>query len=203
MIGGYSSPSYAGTLVADLILFLVAVPFGVCDLYYSYRDFTCVYAPITNYSIRFPLQTWLRVDGGVLLGMSGLILLLGLVLCCNPLGSSGLFWVHNVLGFLLALFRLAWLVIGSVMFWGYLNKYHICGPPVSRYMWVNLIVGFVHSFLYFCLPCLCGLLGRPGLGAGFGGGISGGISGGMGAGVPMTPLPATTPSIRETRYAIY
>lgn len=207
MIGGYPSQSYTGTVIADVILFLAAVPFGVCDLYYSFKDFSCVWTPIERYAIRFPLQTWLRVDGGVLLGMSALILLLGIIVSCNPLNGSGLFWFHNTLGFIFALFRLAWLIIGSIMFWGYLNKYHLCDNPVKIYMWVNLIAGFVHSFLYFCLPCLCGLAGKPGIGGTFG--VNQGIGFGTGTALGMgsqyamggpsygaTPLPVTTPSIR-------
>lgn len=223
MIGGYAAPSYNGTGAVDLILFLAAIPFGVCDLFYSYRDHSCVWIDIANTKIRFPLQVWLRVDGGVLLGMAALILLFGLILCCNPIGCEGLFWFHNVLTFIFALFRLAWLIVGSIMFWGYLNKFPLCDSPIRWYMWANLIIGFVLSSLYFFLPCLCGCIGNPvglglspGVGAGrygLGGyGNTGYANGGFGTGTNLafasspivaTPLPAVTPSIRETKYAIY
>lgn len=216
MIGGYANPSYNGTFGVDLVLFLAAIPFGVCDLYYSYKDYSCVWIDIANTKLRFPLQTWLRVDGGVLLGMAVLILLFGIILCCNPSGGQGLFWCHNVLTFLFALFRLAWLIIGAIMFWGYLNKFPLCDTAIRRYMWANLIVGFVLSVLYFFLPCLCGCLGNPvglGLNRGSGGMVGAGGygstgyigSGGFGTGTnlafgssPMmgTPLPPVTPSMR-------
>ena len=226
MIAGYSSPSYAGTFGVDLVLFLAAIPFGVCDLYYSFRDYSCVWIDIANSSIKFPLQLWLRVDGGVLLGMATLILLFGLVLYCNPVGCEGLFWFHNVLTFVFALFRVAWLVIGSIMFWGYLNRYNLCDAGIRRYMWANLIIGFVLSILYFLLPCLCGCFGKssglglsPGMGMGMGmGGVGmygpGGYgstgyngNGGYGTGTNLgfgtsagmgIPLPPVTPSIRST-----
>lgn len=205
MIGPYSSQNYYGTCGVDLFLFLAAIPFGVCDLYYSYRDYSCVWIDITNYKIRFPLQIWLRVDGGVLLGMAALILLFALILCCNPTGCEGLFWFHNVLTFVFALFRLAWLIIGSLMFWGYLNKFPLCDTGISRYMWANLIIGFVLSVLYFFLPCLCGCLGKPvgGIvqeramaGYGLGGGYGNPAGYGTGTNLAFGALPPVTPSLR-------
>ena len=188
MIGGYQSPTYTGLIASDLVLFIVALPFGIIDFYYAHRDYSCVWAPIARYSIPFPLRTWLQVDGGVLLGMAALILLIGMVLCACPIGCEGLFWLHSALGYLFALFRLAWLIIGAIMFWGYLYKYHLCASSVSTYMWINLIVGFVHAFFYFCVPCLCNPTPRLGY---------------TGQMMPMAiPIPMT-PTYRGTSVAIY
>lgn len=44
MIG--ASSSYSGVSIADFVLFLMAVPFGVCDIYYSFKEYSCAWVPI-------------------------------------------------------------------------------------------------------------------------------------------------------------
>ena len=67
------------------------------------------------------------------------------------------------------------------MFWNYLHRYRLCANPVSRYMWANLIIGYVQSIFYLLIPCLCGLLERPAIGIGANMGV--GMAPGMGTGV--------------------
>jgi hypothetical protein len=114
-----------------------------------------------------------------------LILLFGLILCCCSGRSEGFFWFHNILTWLLGLFRIAWLIIGAVMFWGYLNRFPLCANPVRRFMWANLIVGFISSLLYFLIPCLCGLFSKPSINSTMGVGMSpiGAYGGSYGTGV--------------------
>ena len=46
---------------------------------------------------------------------------------------------------------MAWLIVGSVMFWGGYNKTPFCQGNISRYMWANLIIGFVWLFVELVL----------------------------------------------------
>lgn len=230
MIGAYGS-GYSSSWIIDLILFICAIPFGFCDLYYAHRDFTCVWASIANTSINFNLRRWLLADGGIILAFTFVILVIGFILCCFPVGCELLWWIRNVLGFIFALWRLAWLIVGSIMFWGYLWRYNFCGRAVSGFMWANLIFGFVHSFVYFFLPCFCcqpnsipfgagsvvgGFRGSGvyrgsgvvGVGAvGYGGSQmfrGSGVYRGSGvAGIIPTPLPVVTPSYRGSANIIY
>ena len=40
--------------------------------------------------------------------------------------------------------RLAWLIVGSVLFWRHIRPSGLCGGAINGYMWANLIIGFVH-----------------------------------------------------------
>lgn len=206
MIGTYTSP-YSASWIADLILFIVGIPFAVGDLYYAHRDFTCVWIPISNAHINFPLRRWLLADGGVLIALLVLLLIFGIVMCCCPIGCECLWWFRNILGFLFAIWRLAWLIVGAVMFWGFLYKKNYCGVAVSRFMWANLIVGFIHSFFYFILPCFCqpaaAAVGGAyrGSGVGYRGSGVGYRGSGVGVMVP-TPIPMM-PATYRTSTVLY
>lgn len=115
-------------------------PFIVCDLYYAYNDTSCVNNVITNYNISFTLATWLKVNGWILVSIVSICLILGIVICCSPtvgviLGS--LFAL--IIGFM-GVFNLIWIIIGSIMFWGDLDKTKLCNKGLSDYMYARLII---------------------------------------------------------------
>lgn len=183
MIGPYGS-GYSSSWIIDLILFLFAIPFGICDLYYAHRDFTCVWAKIANTSMNLTLRRWLLADGGIILAFTAVILIIGLILCCCPVGCEWLWWIRNVLGFIFALWRLAWLIVAAIMFWGYLWRGNYCGKSISGFMWANIIFGFAHSIFYFFVPCFCSQPNAIPFGAGS---VVGGFRGSgvyRGSGVP-------------------
>lgn len=54
------------------------------------------------------------------------------------------------MGGILAIFRFAWLIVGAVLFWGYLIKNGgLCAPNIRGYMFANLILGFLLLPLFF------------------------------------------------------
>jgi hypothetical protein len=86
------------------------------------------------------------------------MLIIAIIICVSP-GCECLYPVHAILGGILAIFRFAWLIVGAVLYWGYLNKHHYCSNAVRGYMFANLILGFIllplffiAAFMYPCAP---------------------------------------------------
>ena len=46
---------------------------------------------------------------------------------------------------------MAWLIVGSVIFWKGLNSTGLCHKSVGRYMWANLIIGYIWLFVELIL----------------------------------------------------
>jgi hypothetical protein len=126
-------------------ILLTFIPFIIADLYYAYHEGTCVDHKIDNTKISFPLRLWLKVSGYTNLFLFILPLLTYLVPTCG----ATILLVHSLYFFLFIFFRFAWLVVGAIMFWGYLWPHRFCASGFNSYMWVNLIVGFLQILLLF------------------------------------------------------
>lgn len=131
-----AAPTYS-----NLILFTM-VPFIIGDLYFGYKDYSCTRLPIENTKIGFGLSTWLKVSGWT----SVAFIILPIVNYFLA-GIPRLLIGYLVFALLYAVFRFAWLVVGAVMFWGYLWPHNYCADSLSTYMWVNLIYSFIISLL--------------------------------------------------------
>ena len=125
---------------------VLALPFIVCDLYYAYTDTTCVDLPITNYSISFPLGMWLKVNGYLALTMIVVLILIAVLICCTEKALL-LFIGYLFLTFIVSLFNIAWLIVGAVMFWGYLYPNSLCQSSVTGYVFARLILGCISVFI--------------------------------------------------------
>jgi hypothetical protein len=115
-----SSTKYAAYLISDSLTYL---PFIICDMYI--RDDTCIYSPITNTSIGFSFDTWLVANAFTwLVIIPGIIVIGSISFCCE----QSPIWRTIVLSCLLFVmtFMFIWLIIGGVMFWGYLYPNHLC-----------------------------------------------------------------------------
>jgi hypothetical protein len=124
------------------------LPFLVTDLYYAYRDTSCV--DLHAGSIDMTLSTWLQVDGWVILGFLIVFVLIGALAIPYPEWQC-LYVLWENLHIIFILWRLSWLVVGAVMFWGAYNPSGFCQRNISRYMWANLIIGFVWLFVELIL----------------------------------------------------
>ena len=188
---GTTSPGTTLVLI-DAILLLLSFPFIVCDFYYANNDYSCVWAPIQSYKINFPLQRWLRVDGAMMLAFLVVMLIIAITICVSP-ACDWMYPVHAIVGGILAVFRFAWLIVGAVLYWGYLNKAGLCASNIRGYMFANLIIGFlflalffVAAFMYPCAPA---------------GGM---VAGPLGSGTNVAlPVPVQTPSYRGTSAAVF
>lgn len=150
----HSKQTATKLIILDLVLLLSSFPFIVCDFYYADRDYSCIWIPISSYNINFPLQRWLRVDGAMLISFVTVMLIIAIMICLSQ-GCECLYPVHALIGGIISLFRLAWLIVGAVLFWGYLNKSGgLCAPNIRNYMFANLIIGLVLIPLFLVAACL-------------------------------------------------
>lgn len=134
-------------LVYDILFFVFLIPFVVCGLYYSNNGtFACLIPEFSGLSV--PLYSWLRVDSWVMLGYAISCIISVIQLCiCLATYCSYVMWIISRVIFLC--WRLAWLIVGSVLFWKHLLPGGFCDndSAVKGYMWANLIIGFIHILL--------------------------------------------------------
>ena len=138
-----------------LCFFIIFFPFLVCNLYYAYHDISCVDfrpPPFAN-GIKMSLAQWFQVDAYIMLGFIVFFFLIGIVAWCSPeLACSYGLW--EGLHVFYIIWRMAWLIVGSVLFWKGLRG--LCFNNVRRYTYAMLIIGyvwlFVELFLAFGYP---------------------------------------------------
>lgn len=140
------SPWNQFLLYYAICFFIMYFPFLVVDLFYAYRDATCVNTLPPGVGIFFTLKVWLQVDGYIILGFIVIFLILGIIACSSP-NILCVYGLWEFLHMLFMIWRIAWLIVGAVMFWrGYLIG-GACSIQVQRYMWSMLIIGFVFACL--------------------------------------------------------
>ena len=98
------------------IIFLL--PFMICDFIFAGGDSKCLTQEITKYAITINLKQWLLTDAWVALALI-IILLVILVVSCISLTAGAILSLGLIcIIILIGLYKIAWLIIGSVMFWG-------------------------------------------------------------------------------------
>lgn len=121
---------------------IVALPFIVCDLYFGYQQNFCTLIPANDAGISITLSTWLLVYGYFALTMLLLFLMACARVCCNLEAAHLLIW-YALLDQLASLFRFCWMIVGAIMFWGYLYPKNLCNDSTGGYMYTRLVLGFV------------------------------------------------------------
>lgn len=129
------------------MILLSYVPFIVLDLYYSQAETSCCHHQIQNTSIKFDLARWLLIKGSTEL----VVVLFPLLLqfsdrCCETLPL----WYASYL-ILYSFFELAWLIVGTIMFCGYLSPNRHCEIRFDIFMWFDIICGYVRLFALNCI----------------------------------------------------
>ena len=138
-----------------ICFFIMFFPFLVCNLFYAYRDTSCVdiRPPTFAQGIKMSWAQWLQVDAYIILGFIVFFLLLGIIAWCTPELACTYGWWEGLHVFFI-IWRLAWLIVGSVLFWKGLRG--LCFNNVRRYSFAMLIIGyvwlFVELFLAFGYP---------------------------------------------------
>ncbi len=136
-----------GVLFATFACFNLA--FIIPSLIYAYQNSACVLTRISGFDL--DLKTWLQVDAYTRLGMIGLLLVVAIVFCVSFKAGVGLAICVIILMILYSLFALAWLIVGSVLFWGKLKPTGVCTGGVHDYMYALLIISFIGVCLNCCL----------------------------------------------------
>lgn len=133
-----SETSWGIILCAIFCLVVFGLPFIITDLYYSY-SYTdeCLSQSIPSLPT---LRIWLAVNGWVNLGFIIIVIGMTIVFIKTKIYLNHLTLCVNIIT---GCFGLAWLIIGSVLFWKYLQPNGSCSSSLSTYMWVRLIMGLI------------------------------------------------------------
>ena len=98
--------------------------FIIPDLIFANQNSTCVTHDVDGFS--FPLKTWLLVDAYTRIAMSALILIFAILACVSLKNVMHLLPCVFLFIIIYSLFLLAWLIVGSIMFWGKLGPQGAC-----------------------------------------------------------------------------
>lgn len=128
-------------LIIIFIMFII-FPFAFCDLYWAYRDNSCVHNLAGKLSIN--LYDYLLVSGWMSIGII-LMLILG-ILCMSPI----IMFSFGIIGMFIALFSFCWNIIGGVIFWAYMDN-STCSSSVFNYVFASLIIKYVFMLFSLCL----------------------------------------------------
>lgn len=130
----------------SVLLFLFSLAFVVADIYFGFSEEEfCLGEPIANTKIGFTMATWLRVNGLVCLVLIVTVLALSLLIYSSE-SYPNLFF-----GYLMALvfsscFRVAWAIIGGVMFFGYLLPRSDCSDGMEAYLFASILADMALVF---------------------------------------------------------
>jgi hypothetical protein len=118
------------------LLIVILFPFTFCDLYYAFNSISCQNDPT---GVGFTLATWLQVLGFYTIGMVVFMTI------CNLLSFKYECFVIiiTIMEYVSSLFSFAWLIVGCVIFWKYLEPSGNCSSDISNYMWTRLIIGII------------------------------------------------------------
>lgn len=117
------------------------LPLLFCDLYFANFSISCQH---DMSRIGFDLSFWLVIMGYTSLT---LYLLMFITMICR---SECILCISLCINGLYYPFTYAWLIIGCIIFWRYVEPEGNCSADISNYMWSRLIIGLVLSF--FSIP---------------------------------------------------
>jgi hypothetical protein len=125
---------------AILLIIIIILPMAICDIYYAINDDTCVHNNIPK--LNLTLYKYLLVSGIQTL----CILLLSCFLIYYNIQFECFHIVYNIIGYINTLFTIIWTIIGSVIFWGYLDI-DDCSNNVYEYMFTSLIIKLASIYI--------------------------------------------------------
>lgn len=120
-----------------ICILIFTVPLMVTDLYFGYSNQPCLSLQVEN--ISFGIGTWLRVSGYIQLASTILLIL------AQFTGEDFSKIFSKLISYLFGLFFVAWSIVGSVIFWKYLEPVGACGGSLNAYLWARLIIGLVNA----------------------------------------------------------
>lgn len=103
---------------------------------------------IEKFKIVFNLRTWLIVDAFACISFLGILLILAFISCLS-IDKPNYLTAYTIVTTIFGIFRIIWLIIGAVMFWGELYPKRACSTGFANYMWANLIIGFIGAAVYY------------------------------------------------------
>lgn len=138
----------AAKVCTSIIILIICIPIIFCDIYYSLTDVSCVNER----------PSYLDISLKLYLLLSGIINLILIIIAITIIIFIKDFSDKNDISYLFAkytlyiqtIFNLAWNLIGSIVFWGYIYENGSCKIGVSTYVFISLIIKLLGSFLSFC-----------------------------------------------------
>ena len=118
------------------LLIVILFPFTFCDLYYAFNSISCQNDPTP---VGITLATWLQVFGFYIIGIVVFMTI------CNLLSFRYKCFaiILAIMQYASSLFSVAWLIVGCVIFWRYLEPSGNCSSDIANYMWARLIIGII------------------------------------------------------------
>lgn len=128
----------AGLILAVMIIMYTC--FIVCDIYFALNDDSCVNQDVSR--LDFNLKTFLLVRGFIMLGLIFEIIFTIFTITHSMIEFCTCAQISIFV--LISIFMLGWNIIGSVLFWGYMDTSE-CTNPVYNYTFASLVIAFVGS----------------------------------------------------------
>jgi hypothetical protein len=143
---------YYSFCIKAIIIFLLtatAVPFIVCDFYFSlHKPYSCQLDK-SKYMTTLRLNIWLLVSAiGTSITYVSTFCILASV---SVTKEAKLTKKEDFYARLLLLVRytsLIWLIVGAVLFWRDVEPQHNCSKSFTNYMYTKLIMGFISFFFH-------------------------------------------------------
>ena len=134
-------------IASIIFIFIISIPFIICDLYFAYNDDSCVEV-YPKYIIFMNMKAYLLVSGYYTIGlMCALICNLQFLSIENKNSNVICMSILSVIINVSKVFLIIWNTIGAFIFWGTLYQVEKCNTIVYNYLFVSLIIKL---FVNFC-----------------------------------------------------
>lgn len=126
----------SATICAIITIVCLLLPFIFCDYYYAFNNDSCQHINVDKLSLN--ISKWLIVIASV----SVFSIIIAILVIIFGLETNS---IYKLLGNIINLFNTAWLIIGSILFWKYIDPLNVCNSDINGYMWARLIITIVFN----------------------------------------------------------
>ena len=127
-------------IASIIFIFIISIPFIICDLYFAYNDDSCVEV-YPKYIIFMNMKAYLLVSGYYTIGlMCALICNLQFLSIENKISNVICMSILSVIINVSKVFLIIWNTIGAFIFWGTLYHVEKCKTIVYNYFFVSLVI---------------------------------------------------------------
>jgi hypothetical protein len=127
-------------IASIIFIFIISIPFIICDLYFAYNDDSCVEV-YPKYIIFMNMKAYLLVSGYYTIGlMCALICNLQFLSIENKNSNVISMSILSVIINVSKVFLIIWNTIGAFIFWGTLYHVEKCKTIVYNYLFVSLVI---------------------------------------------------------------
>lgn len=142
-------------IIFDSVMLIYLIPFLITVLYYANNsDIWCMLGGNTNV-MELNLYYWGIVEGSIM-AASAVDCIIHIILWC-VVSTYCVYVTWLICRIFYILWRISWLIVGSVLFWKLLYPAKVCTSGINGFLFTHLIIGFIHViativFVSFCRP---------------------------------------------------